>query len=459
MTATENLVSIIVPTYNEPKSVLESLKQLPELPAVHEVVVVDASDDERCKNVLSELNNVPNLRLIRTETKGRGVQMNIGAAAVTTPVLLFLHADTHLDKEAARATITALNAGYYWGRFDTKLDDDRWQFRMIAWCMNKRSALTHIATGDQAIFMTHEAFDIVGGFDDIELMEDIAMSTKLKRIGPICAVPMAVETSARRWQQLGISKTILQMWWLRFRYFVGAPPAELVKSYAQIRAKVKRSVDNFPVYLFAKAPVAGKVKSRLCPPLNDHQAALVAVELLNLVASELAEHWPGHVVLAMTPNAAHPRFQNLLRQHKFSSLQQRGADLGERMLHALRHGLNKSQSAAVIGADIPAISGQVLTQAYQSLLQDECVVGPTHDGGFYYLGVNKAPIALFKDIVWGGPEVFEQLMINAKQLEMDFIVLPLLHDCDYWGDVQAAAQQVPLFGSALTVAGVNVDQS
>lgn len=211
------LVTVIVPTYNESAQCLESLKALPIMAAVAQVILVDASDQNNSQQNLTVLDGVAGLTIISTEQKGRGVQMNLGAARATTPVLLFLHADSLLHEDAAITVISALEAGYYWGRFEAKLTDERWQFRLIEWAMNKRSAITHVATGDQALFMTREAYDIVEGFDEIPLMEDVAMSKKLKRIGPICAVPMKVQTSARRWQQQGIFKTMASMWWLRFR--------------------------------------------------------------------------------------------------------------------------------------------------------------------------------------------------------------------------------------------------
>ena len=103
--------------------------------------------------------------------------------------------------------------------------------RMVERLMNWRSRLTAIATGDQAIFMTRILFDEVGGFPDIELMEDIAMSRKLKSHGAPACLRQAVVSSSRRWEKNGILRTILLMWKLRLLYFLGADPARLAKSY------------------------------------------------------------------------------------------------------------------------------------------------------------------------------------------------------------------------------------
>ena len=94
--------------------------------------------------------------------------------------------------------------------------------------------VTGIATGDQAIFMTRDAFKAAGGFDDIPLMEDIALSKKLKRLGrPLCLAARA-RTSARRWTENGTIRTIVLMWRLRFAYWLGADPAALARRYGYV---------------------------------------------------------------------------------------------------------------------------------------------------------------------------------------------------------------------------------
>ena len=102
--------------------------------------------------------------------------------------------------------------------------------------MNLRSRLTGIATGDQAIFLCREIFQSVGGFPDIDLMEDVALSKILKkRYGHPFCLKRKVLTSSRRWEKHGVLRTILQMWYLRFVYFLGADPNRLALSYRQVR--------------------------------------------------------------------------------------------------------------------------------------------------------------------------------------------------------------------------------
>jgi len=163
--------------------------------------------------------------------RGRASQMNAGAAACRADVLLFLHADTRLPERADAIVLDALAHGHAWGRFDVRIDTHRAMLRLVEAMMNLRSRLTGIATGDQALFIRRDLFDRVGGFPEIPLMEDIALSRKLKRLGRPACLRAKVVTSARRWDRHGIWKTIFLMWRLRAAYFFGADPARLSHYY------------------------------------------------------------------------------------------------------------------------------------------------------------------------------------------------------------------------------------
>jgi hypothetical protein len=102
---------------------------------------------------------------------------------------------------------------------------------VVAMLMNARSRLTGIATGDQAMFATRAAFDAVGGFPDIPLMEDVALSKALRtRSRPAC-LRSRVVTSGRRWERRGTLRTIVLMWRLRLAYALGADPRRLARRY------------------------------------------------------------------------------------------------------------------------------------------------------------------------------------------------------------------------------------
>lgn len=102
---------------------------------------------------------------------------------------------------------------------------------MVAFCMNLRSRWTGIATGDQAIFVTRDAFEASGGFPEQPLMEDVELSRRLKRISAPVSLRQRVVTSGRRWDSAGLWTTTLLMWRLRFAYWLGASPECLAAIY------------------------------------------------------------------------------------------------------------------------------------------------------------------------------------------------------------------------------------
>ncbi|MBU6272380.1 MAG: TIGR04283 family arsenosugar biosynthesis glycosyltransferase [Betaproteobacteria bacterium] len=166
--------------------------------------------------------------------RGRALQMNAGAAALAPgwDAVIFVHADTRLPAGWAALVDEALRAGAAWGRFDVRLDSPRWLLRGVGAMMNWRSRLTGICTGDQAIFLSATAWRAVGGYPAIPLMEDIALSAALRRSAgrPAALRPPAL-TSARRWERHGALRTIVLMWSLRLRYFLGESPQRLHRRY------------------------------------------------------------------------------------------------------------------------------------------------------------------------------------------------------------------------------------
>lgn len=204
---------------------------LPRLQALQrqgvEVLVVDGgSSDDSCRQVESA-----GLPLLHA-TRGRARQMNAGAAATTGGALLFLHADTQLPKGAVADVLQSLAKGdQCWGRFDVRIEGRIRMLRVVAALMNLRSRVTGIATGDQALFATREAFLRVGGFPDQALMEDIELTSRLRRLSPPICLRGPVTTSGRRWEHRGVWRTIALMWRLRWDYWRGVPADRLAERY------------------------------------------------------------------------------------------------------------------------------------------------------------------------------------------------------------------------------------
>jgi rSAM/selenodomain-associated transferase 2 len=220
-------LSIVMPVLDEAAEIEAALSTLaPYRRRGVEVIVVDGGSNDGTAERARPLAD----RVIAA-ARGRSLQMNAGAAAARGNVLLFLHADTQLPENADSLVLDGLaRSGCTWGRFDVRIDGGG-LLRIVAVMMNMRSRLTGIVTGDQALFVVRAAFESVGGFPPIALMEDVALSVRLKRIGRPCELHARVTTSARRWRRHGTLRTVLLMWWLRLRFFLGADPAKLARAY------------------------------------------------------------------------------------------------------------------------------------------------------------------------------------------------------------------------------------
>ena len=157
--------------------------------------------------------------------------MNTGAEHADDDVLLFLHADTVLPEKACSIIADVIGEGMEWGRFDVRLSGKSWLFRIIEKMMNWRSCLTSIATGDQAIFVRKALFLDVGGYPGIQLMEDIALSRKLRNHSKPACLKECVTTSSRKWESNGILRTVFLMWRLRLMYSLGVSANKLAKQY------------------------------------------------------------------------------------------------------------------------------------------------------------------------------------------------------------------------------------
>jgi rSAM/selenodomain-associated transferase 2 len=219
-------LSVIVPVLNEGATIKTHLAALAPLRARGaEVIVVDGGSED------ATVREAAGADQVLVAPRGRAGQMNVGARAATGDVLLFLHADTRLPPDSDLAVGRAIAGGRAWGRFDVRIEGRHPLLPVVAALMNARSRLTGIATGDQAIFVTRQAFETVGGYAEIPLMEDIVLSRALKRRSRPACLGERVTTSGRRWQQHGAMRTILTMWRLRLAFFFGADPRALALAY------------------------------------------------------------------------------------------------------------------------------------------------------------------------------------------------------------------------------------
>ncbi len=221
-------LSLIIPAVNEAECLPALLARLHRLRQQgHEILLVDGGSEDATREVAAG-----SCDRVLTAARGRAAQMNEGARHAGGEVLWFVHADTLPPEDAVAGIEAALSdPGVGWGRFDVRLSGRGPALRVIERMMNWRSRWSGIATGDQAIFVRRSWFVGVGGFPAIDLMEDVALSTRLRRLGRPACLRQRVTTSSRRWERDGVLRTIVLMWRLRLAYALGADPRVLARRY------------------------------------------------------------------------------------------------------------------------------------------------------------------------------------------------------------------------------------
>jgi len=222
-------VSIIVPVLNEAGNICNLVDMLQKLEGDKEVIIVDGGSTD------GTLQHIPDSFITVNSERGRGRQLNKGAAAATGDILLFLHCDSILEEDVLQKVQDVIKAGYVGGCFTMKFDRKNWMLSIIAYLSNLRVKITGVIFGDQGMFVRNDIFQSLGGFADIPIMEDMEFSGRLKKAGKIKQLNERIVTSARRFEKGGIIKTMLFMHKMKIMYWMGKSPEELYLLYKNVR--------------------------------------------------------------------------------------------------------------------------------------------------------------------------------------------------------------------------------
>ncbi len=223
-------VSVVIPTLNEERNIgpltAELLRQ-----GAREVIVADGGSLDRTAETAQSAGAT-----VVAGPPGRGPQLNAGAARAVGSVLLFLHADVRLPDGAIEAVSLAMSGGNCTGgAFSVGIDSKRLPLRFTFAVADVRSRLLKLPYGDQGIFVSRAAFDVLGGFKNIPIMEDVDFVRRLNRKGSVRILPQIVVTSARRYQREGAVFTSLRNLLLLTLFLAGVEPRLLAKFYPHVR--------------------------------------------------------------------------------------------------------------------------------------------------------------------------------------------------------------------------------
>lgn len=179
--------------------------------------------------------------------------------------------------------------------------------------------------------------------------------------------------------------------------------------------------------IFIKNAQLGKVKTRLAASVGDKKALEVYQKLLaktHQATSSLScdrQIWYSNFI----------EEEDQWASGDYKKCLQQGDDLGDRMKNAFRRAFEEGyQRVVIIGSDCPEINPHILRQAFTRLSEQDVVIGPSRDGGYYLLGMSSFYGALFGGIEWSTPAVFEQTKARIKELGLSWETLPMLNDID-----------------------------
>ncbi len=184
------------------------------------------------------------------------------------------------------------------------------------------------------------------------------------------------------------------------------------------------------IQIFCKAPVLGKVKTRLIQKLGARDALDLYQQMFERLIAELSAS-RFKTELWISPDKDHAFFE----PYAFTRFQQAGPDLGGRMSTALRDGLARHESVILVGTDLPLINRSYIELAVNALRDHDVIIGPAEDGGYGLVGIKGEIPDLFSDIDWGTERVLSQTCARLNRDGLDFGLLPLIWDVDRPADL------------------------
>lgn len=451
-------LGVVIPTLDEEGFLPSLLADLGRLPVAHRIVVADGGSSDRTVDVALRAGAV----VVRAP-RGRARQMNVGAAALSTPWLLFLHADSRLPSGTLAALAKRMEdppteeAAY----FSFRLDARGAFWSLLEYGQRARERLTGMAYGDQGLLVSRRRWVELGGIPDLPIMEDVEAVRRLRRTGGIRRIDAPVVTSARRYRTEGRLGGWLRNVALVTLYRFGVPAPRLAPWYAPrtsrdangasphlpVRTAARTETGSPPpgttathpavLLVFAKAPRPGRVKTRLATDLGDAPAARIYRTLGRRVVDQL-QGGAFRTVICFSPPDGGEEVRRWLGPSGLEFSPQSDGDLGERMRRASDQAFRQTDRVCIVGTDAPGVDRERVERALTLLDEPpgaDAVFGPALDGGYYLLALRHPAPALFRDVPWSTPRVLETSLRRAREAGLRVRTLEMLADVDHLRDV------------------------
>ncbi len=438
-------LAVIIPTLNEARNLLPLLSDLFRFHPRPRIVIVDGGSSD----ATVEVARAEGVRVL-SAPRGRACQMNVGAASVSSPWLLFLHADSRIPTSTRRALAQWLESPppEAAAHFEFQLDAKGLWWSILEGGQRLRERFTGLAYGDQGLLMSRGRWAELGGIPEIPLMEDVEAVRRLRDSGGIGRISAPVVTSARRYRREGQFRGWLRNATLISLYHLGVPPHRLANFYpagnglgAPDPEPAPPSLSTRPdrrlVVAFAKAPRPGRVKTRLARELGDEAAS----DLYRRMGRRVLDQLRGgryRLQVAFDPPDAADEVSEWLGTHQVEYAPQPRGTLGDRMELAVSQGFAVADRICIVGTDTPEVGRDLAEKALEGLDETDVVIGPARDGGYYLLALRRYAPELFQGIPWSTSQVMDRTLEQAELLGLSVATLPVLNDIDVAADLTPA---------------------
>lgn len=222
------MISVVIPTLNEAGNIGRCIESILLEGRDIQIIIADGGSSDNTREIAS---GYPDVTVVHSNL-GRGIQMNTGASAALGDIFLFLHADTTLEMGWAQSILKSLDENsVVGGAFTFAVNNPSWKYRLVEIWVTLRCKLCSLPYGDQAIFVRKSAFERIGGYKHIPLMEDVDLIERMKGSGRIAILDKKAFTSERRWSHKGLMKTASINQITMLLYKLGVSPESLFRLY------------------------------------------------------------------------------------------------------------------------------------------------------------------------------------------------------------------------------------
>lgn len=328
------------------------------------------------------------------------------------------------------------------GHFRFQIDEPGLRWRLLEQGQRLRESALQMVFGDQGLVVHRSHLQAVGGIPQLPVMEDVELVRRLRGRGPLRPIPAALPTSARRYRREGPLALVRNLVLLGLHH-LGVSPSRLARWYPREPPGGGRGGSARHLLVFARAPLSGRVKTRLAAGIGA-EAALGVYRTLGRRVVDQVRNGPWRSVIHYDPPVEESLVARWLGEDGVEFRAQVDGDLGFRMAEAIRGALaSGAGTVCVIGTDAPEVDEPLVEEAFTALEQGADVVfGPAEDGGYYLVGLRSLVPRLFQAMPWSTNEVLSESLERCRVEKLKVELLRTLRDVDTQADLEASGLEL-----------------